>query len=478
MTQQRKVGREYLRVSSDRSGRQRSPEEQHQDNVRDADNAGIELASQYREPDAVSASRFGSKARAAFDALVSDLECGRFGADVLILWESSRGSRKVGEWVRLIEACEIAEVNIRVTTHGREYDPTNPRDRRSLLEDAVDSEYETGKMSLRIRRASAARAEAGMPHTRVKYGYTRRYDERTRVMISQEPDPEEAQVIEELFARLEQGHAFTAIANDYKNRGIRGRLGSLLSPQYLRKLATDKTYIGIRSYRGKEFNAVWPALISDEQFWNVQKIISKNKTDATRPSRAHYLLSRIAVCDVCDEPLTISTRFDDPRYQCKSGHVAILQEQLDEFVSESVIHYLANKGGADKNMTVDRMEELSIIRAEIARLSNDLDEVRKAKPSNLAEARMFAIADNNLSGQIASLEEKETSLSVPAALRDMIGTTEYVRRKWLDKRTLVATKRTVLRLILVPEALGQLRVEPAGRGRRLPAQERVYFLQR
>jgi site-specific DNA recombinase len=38
--------------------------------------------------------------------LIADLEQDRFGAQVLMIWESSRGSRRVGEWVRLLELCE------------------------------------------------------------------------------------------------------------------------------------------------------------------------------------------------------------------------------------------------------------------------------------------------------------------------------------------------------------------------------------
>ena len=91
-----------------------------------------------------------------------------------------RGSRKVGEWVELIESCEKAGVKIAVTTHGRCYALSNPRDRRSLLEDAVDSEYESAKSSKRIKRDAAAAAVDGMPHGRIPFGYRRIYDPVTR----------------------------------------------------------------------------------------------------------------------------------------------------------------------------------------------------------------------------------------------------------------------------------------------------------
>jgi hypothetical protein len=42
----------------------------------------------------------------------------------------------------LLELCEQRSVSIFMTTHGRCYEPGNGRDRRSLLEDAVDSGYD------------------------------------------------------------------------------------------------------------------------------------------------------------------------------------------------------------------------------------------------------------------------------------------------------------------------------------------------
>ena len=112
----------------------------------------------YRD-DNRSASRYARRDREAFAQLITDLEHNTFDADILVIWESSRGSRRTGEWVNLIELCEMRKVRIFVTTHARDYDPTNARDRRSMLEDAVDSEYESAKTSERLRRSTRAAAE-------------------------------------------------------------------------------------------------------------------------------------------------------------------------------------------------------------------------------------------------------------------------------------------------------------------------------
>ena len=81
-----RTAREYLRVSMDRSGRERSNDEQHADNQREAEANGWALGEHYA--DVGSASRYATKARGNFETLVADLAADRFGAEVLILWES------------------------------------------------------------------------------------------------------------------------------------------------------------------------------------------------------------------------------------------------------------------------------------------------------------------------------------------------------------------------------------------------------
>ena len=81
-----------------------------------------------------------------------------------------------------------------------------------------------------LKRAAAANAAAGKPHGRAPYGYRRRYDERTKKMIAQEPDPIEAPVIRELFDRVKSGHSLRSIALDWEARGIRTRTGKVFTP--------------------------------------------------------------------------------------------------------------------------------------------------------------------------------------------------------------------------------------------------------
>lgn len=43
--------------------------------------------------------------------MMADLDHDTFDADILILWESSRGSLRMGEWVDLVDVCKLRETS-------------------------------------------------------------------------------------------------------------------------------------------------------------------------------------------------------------------------------------------------------------------------------------------------------------------------------------------------------------------------------
>ncbi|WP_405905498.1 MULTISPECIES: recombinase family protein [unclassified Streptomyces] len=111
------IGREILRVSQDKSGIERSNEEQH------AENAGA--LAEYRTPitlvgepyrDVGSASDYAKKTRDGFGQLIADLQSGEFGADVLVMWENSRAPRQPREWIAVAGACRARGILVFITT--------------------------------------------------------------------------------------------------------------------------------------------------------------------------------------------------------------------------------------------------------------------------------------------------------------------------------------------------------------------------
>ncbi|MDF2978847.1 MAG: recombinase, partial [Actinomycetospora sp.] len=389
------LAREYLRVSVDRSGRARSVDEQHADNARAAESHGWALGEPYTD-NSVSASRYSRKPRGGFAELMADLDADRFGASVLILWESSRGSRKVSEWAALIEACERRDVSIHVTKDGQTYDPAKGRDVRSLIDDANDAQYESSKVSDRTKRSNAVNAAAGRPHGRVAFGFQRRYDPRTKTLVAQEPHPQEAPVVRELFARIAGGHSLKSIARDFEARGVRTRSGVPFSAANLRSLAVRDAYAGrrvhdpgrangtTRSPNAQTVTGTWESLVSEGDFLAVQRILSDPSRRTNRPGRGVHLLSMIALCAACGGPLSAAFRADRGKrrqYQCHTGgHVRVDADDLDGVATEAMLGYLS-RADVHEALTASEDEhgdEIEAVRGEIAALRVRLDELADA----------------------------------------------------------------------------------------------------
>jgi DNA invertase Pin-like site-specific DNA recombinase len=463
------TAREYLRVSQDRSGRARSNDEQHDDNVRAGQEFGFTLNGEAYSDVSLYASRFATKRRGDFARLLADLEGGRFGADVLVLWEPARGSRKVSEWCQLIEAAEAAGVKIHVTTAERTFDPANAHDVKNLINEANDAQYDSGKKSVAIRRAAAATAARGEPHGRIPYGYARRYDPVTRRLIAQEPREDEAAVVAELFHRLNAGHSLKSIERDFATWGIRTRTGKLFDSQHLRDLALRPLYAGLRihtpgnrtgRYRGSLVHAVqatWPALVDREVFFAVRNLLQSPERRTTRPGRGKHLLSLIAICDPSGGPLSVTYRRGYREYSCRNfSHVYITADDLDGYAEQVMLAYLGRPDVIERlRATPDDGGELAGVRGDLAQARGELASWRAAAGTGKVSVESFIAIEPRLLGRIEGLEARERELSTPPAL-SVIPPGQDVARRWAAAP--MSARRTVARLLLSPPILGTLRL--------------------
>ena len=473
------AAREYLRVSVDKSGRERSPEEQHADNQRAAVALGWELGEPYRDVGSASRCANGGNrgCRPGFDHLVADIQRGRFGAGVLVLWEASRGSRRLSEWARFIETCETAGVRIHVTTHQRTYDPANARDRRSLQEDGTDSEYESAKTSARSIRAAASAAVDGRPHGRVPFGYRRVYDPATGRLAGQEKEPVEAAVVAELFDRLERGHSLRAIARDFEIRGVRSRTGKVFSAQHLRSLALGDVYRAKRIHLGTLTDADWPAIVPERQWLAVNRRLADPSRRTSKPGRAKHLLSLIARCDVCGGPLTARYRRGSRDYVCRgSSHVRVEADELDAYATAAMLGYLSRPDNVERLVAPEASDErLAAVRAEIAAVRAELDDLADQVGRGALSATLAARAEPRLLERLRIATTREAELSTPSVLRGILGPGDDVAHRW--DLAPVSARREVARLLLSPDVIGELRVARSpSPGHRTDIADRVVWL--
>jgi site-specific DNA recombinase len=479
------TGREYRRISQDKTGEGRSIGEQAADNAAAAEERGIALGTPYE--DTGSASRYARKGRDGFDVLIDDLEHGAFNADVLLLWESSRGSRRVGEWITLLELCEERGVKILVTSQERMYDPADGHDRKALIDDANDSEYESYKIRKRVKRTLDANLAEGKPNGQVPFGYGREpvwtTDRRGRKVTRsgpQLPEPATAALVIELFLRIKAGDAFLKIERDWDGRGVRNKSGKPFSAQHLRSMAVRVAYIGLRVHYGETTPAAWPVvseypgspLTADQfvtLFKEVQVILADPARRTAKPGAGRHVYSGIIVCDACGGPMKVDKAV---RYECRAaGHVAVAKDEVDRFLNARIVRALSVPATYAALSPADAGEGLEAVRGALAAKRADLGELEAApRPSTPRASLALVAALGELEGEIAELESEEAKLTRPNPLAALFAPGPDVMARWKAADT--AVRRQVAALLLVPERLGQVRVQRADRPGQ-PAFERL-----
>lgn len=460
------TGREYLRVSHDASGRERSNDEQHTENLEVCPTEGLEITGKpYR--DRARASRTSKAARAGFDELVADLDAGTFTEDALVLWESSRGSRRVGEWATLLDLLEDRSKRVFVTTHRRLYNPANPRDRRTLLEDAVDAEYESGKSSMRIKRSMRANAMAGGKHGgRRPFGYRSE---------GGEIEPAEAAVILECVDRVIAGQSVRSIAADLNARGITTSAGNVWRPNVLASVLSGPRIVGLRTHEGVVVaKGQWDAIIDEPTHKRLLAALA-TRTPTGRRGRTPWLLTGLLRCELCEELLVGNTSSSGSgqagmrRYQCRKGpgyrgcgglgiKAAELEELLGDRVTLRLRDVLARKAatpGPGDDAELAELDEIAVLRAEAQ------------------ELRAAGLLDrDDYAGQLAALKRRQAEVDgrIAAKLREAPAVLDLVAgqggRPWAELE--LEEQRDRLRALIEHVTIG-----PAVRGRNYFDEARV-----
>ncbi|GLW07749.1 hypothetical protein Misp01_28790 [Microtetraspora sp. NBRC 13810] len=451
----------YSRRSDARGKRfdERSVEEQDELNSRAASTNGWDLSPDrmFRDNN-ISASRYSTKERPDWRRLEQTLESQVI--DVLIVYETSRAWRKMHEWTALVELCAFNKARIHVTADNRTYDPNDDRAWTTLIEDGLDSEKESRKISKRVRRAMDANKQNGKPHSSPAYGYRIELDPNDHTKKIRVPVPEQVPIVGEVIERVASSDPLIAIAKDLNSRGIpspsvaqglkphpRSKGPALWSPAMLRRICKNPVYIGKREADGILVNGTWPAIVDEELFWKANNVLADPSRKTTKPGRVKYLLAFHGTCDVCGSYLARMGGREVNRYRCNGpkGCVTIRMDWVDLFIGELACHRLAKKDiyeilakndDNQKNLTT----ELESLRAE----HKEALHLRAKKKISLIA---LSQEEERILPRVAELEAALRPVTLPKVLEDLMrdakGDLATIRARW--KALAIPAQRDVLR---------------------------------
>jgi DNA invertase Pin-like site-specific DNA recombinase len=447
----------YARESKDKT---KSIDDQAAECLSDCQQHGWPVAARYS--DGSSASRFAKRARDDWPKLLVDLDAGRFG--VLVLWESSRGTREPIEWFRLLATCRARRVFIHVVCHGRTYDLARARDWRTLAEDGVDAAYETERMSERLRRGKAASAAKGRPAGKLLYGYRRTYDDRG-AFVAQVVNDAQAAVVREAAKRVAAGEPPHAVARDFNARGIHAPRGGEWNLTQVRRLVTNPAYIAQRVHRGQIIGVgQWPAILDEQTYWRCVTRVTDPARRTTRESAIKHLLSGIAECAVCDTPVKVQKNRTHIAYLCPAAfHVSIKTTLLDDYVSAVAVERLSRPDALELLAGPDGSDDAAQAAAEAAEKRVRLDGFYDAAARGELTPAALVRIEQRLLPEIEAADRRSRQVRVSPVLRELAR--PDVAELWAGLP--ITVRREVISTLM------RVRVRPTVRGSRRFDPERV-----
>lgn len=266
--------------------------------------------------------------RPGLDRLRDQIRSGAF--DRVVMTEPSRLARNYVHQMLLVEEFEQGGCQVEFVDQPMSQ---NPHDQLLLQIRGAVAEYERSLIAERMRRGRRQKYQAGclLPWTRPPYGY--RVDPvRPREVAGVRVDPAEAAVVTDLFVHyLEEGQTLQGVTKrlmilEIPTPGGHWRWnqatvrGILTNPVYTGTVYLGRSrpvqahrrhsaFVPIGRGRGghkqtsqEEWIAVAqvPALVSQEQFEQVQAKLAHNQQFASRNNTAHpYLLRALVSCGQC-----------------------------------------------------------------------------------------------------------------------------------------------------------------------------------
>lgn len=272
------------------------------------------------------------------------------------------------------------------------------------------AEYYSAELAQKIRRGmdisgSKCLATGGRPALGYKVDETKHY----------QIDEDTAPTVVKIFEMYASGMTVAQIITELNQQSIKTSTGADFNKNSLRKMLTNKRYIGIYTYKGTETPGGIPRIVSDELFNRVAEMMEKNKKAPARArAKEEYLLTTKLFCGHCREMMTgisgtSKTGTIHNYYTCNGRKKKLCSKKnvQKEYIEDRVIA-LARAQLTDENISkiskaVAALCEREKESSEYRRLERKRRDIEKQK-ANLVDALKYGKATETLLNEISKLE--------------------------------------------------------------------------
>lgn len=350
----------YCRISRDAEERGEGVARQQTDCRALCERSGFEVAEVYVEND-TGASAKSRKPRPLYAEMMRRARAGEF--DVIVAYSNSRLTRRVREYLDLIDLAERGNVRIATVVSG-DHNLATADGRGAALTVAVWDAAEAERTSERVKRAKVQAAQEGRYR-----GGKRPYGFERDGIKHREP---EAQVIRDATAAILAGRSLRAVANELNEQGrhaVRDRRAKgdedgkvvrddhgrvvredftvewtgqrlrdvLIRPRNAGLLSSGRADRGEADVKGK---AEWDPIVSEDQWHALYQTLTEPSRRTSWTNDAQRLGSYIYVCGICGETLRVGSHRGVLFYRCARAHLGIHVAKTDRFVKAAVAEKL------------------------------------------------------------------------------------------------------------------------------------------
>lgn len=401
-----------------------------------ADRLGWEVVARYDDNDM---SAFNGKRRPGFEALLADMERGRF--DALLCWHTDRLYRSMRDLEGLIDIAEARRLQIR-TVQGGDLDLSTSAGRMTARILGSVARQESEHKGERHRRANAQKAAAGKWQTANRpFGYT----------ADGQPLEPEASMFRQAVADVLAGKSINQVAREWNSSGVRTTLagrtqtrdgkpyvvkGVWNSPR-VRRLLVNPRYAALKVHQGTVVGpGDWPALIDADTHRGLVAFLSDGSRVTCTSFERKYIGSGVYLCGICGAPM----RHAQPggkqpgrrRYECSARQCVVrIGEPLDELVEHVVTRKLREAGVAAR--VGEREVDVHALHVERATLQARLDELASLFAEGVLDASQLRSGTNSLRVRVAGVDGvlAEAARTSPVA-KMMAGGSDAFTAAWKE----------------------------------------------
>jgi hypothetical protein len=210
-------------------------------------------------------------------------------------------------------------------------------------------------------------------------------------------------------AEVLAGNSLRSIARKLNAEGTFTSQGRPWTPRAVALLLQRPRNAGLSQHRGEPIGpAKWPAILDSDTWRGVVAVLGDPTRNTTTSRARKWLLSGLALCGVCGEPVrsTVSawgTR-RAPAYVCPAGHVRRNAVELDDYVEATVVERLSRPDAAEL-LAPDHTGDLAALHAQDAGLRARLDELGRMFGDGMIDALQLASGTASIRTQREAVTE-------------------------------------------------------------------------